>query len=219
MKEMRKRVWLTLVVAFMAAAVLTGCKSKDTESGKKTATEKNVDPLADWKPEEELKKIQGTMYVEGNKWVVDGDKVSITRGSKTKEGTLELTYPCQIRVLTPMGGGANSIDKYGYARNGEDIYIGFGTMGMKFGDKYIAGKRGAILFDGKECQYFARQLGMKRLDSPVDVKGGLTEKEGKTYFEFEIPDRFTKGEFDSFSLEVVGTALLDGHAKRNLIKR
>lgn len=212
---MKKRVGIVLALCFAATSFMTGCKKDDSASAKG----KKEDILATWKPAEELQKIQGSITVDGSKWVVNGDKVTITSNTTTKEATLDLSEPCQLKVVQDLGGGAFSSDIYGYARNGEDIYIGSGTAGIKFGDIYMVGKDGAVVFDGTVCNYFAEQLGMKGFKAPIEVEGGLTDKEGKKYFNFALPDSFRKGEFRKYSLEVVGTALLDEQFADNLIQR
>lgn len=222
MKKMRNRVGVTLAAVLVATSIMTGCNDKDSQAGKKaaTTTEKKVDVLANWKPAEELKTIQGTLTVEGSKWVVKGDKVTVTSRTKTSEATLDLSNPFEVRVVKALAGGGTSADIYGFARNGDAIYIGSGTSGMKFGDLYMVGKNGVVVYDGKTCNHYAeKRFGDKGFEKPVEIKGGVTKKDGKEYFNFELPDRFNKGAFKKYSLEVVGTAILDDQSKGNLVKK
>lgn len=212
MKKMSKKLGMALTAALIATTVMTGCKDKGGETAAKSATktEKKAELFSEWKPAEMQKAMQGTFKVGSSTWTVDGDKVTIKSKTKTKEATLDLSTPFEAKIVVPMAGGGKSWDTYAVTCNGADVYLGFGTMGMVSGEKYLVGKDGVVVFDGKECKYYAEAgFGQKGFKDPVKVKGEVTEKDGKKVFTFEVPNKFKQGEFKSYSVEVVGTALVD----------
>lgn len=226
MKKLRKTAALLFTASLIAATVMTGCQEKNSaegsDKGKKSAKSETVAPkkkgvFGDWNGAEELKQMQGTLKFRRATWTVEGNKVTITDGAKTKEATLDLSIPCKLKVTEEMAGGGTSSDIYGYARNGEDLYIGLGTTGMKVGDLYLIYKGGGVLvYDGTNANYYAeKRFGEKGFEEAVKVTASIEDKT----ITFEIPDRYKKGELKQYKVEIVGTALLNDQAKGNLITK
>lgn len=228
MKKIGKKTGIVLATALVAASVMTGCQDKDSsakvEKGKKAVAEKAVPPkkkiFGDWDGAAELKKLQGTLKVKDNissirsTWIVKGDSVTIITSDTTK-AKLDLSVPCRIAVVESIAGGSSS-SIYGYARNGEDIYIGLGTSGMKVGDLYLIGKDGVVAYDGKVANYYAqKRLGEKGFEEAVKVNAEINGNK----LTFEVPNRYKKGELEQHTVEIVGTALLNEQAKGNLVKK
>lgn len=228
-----KRVKIVLATTLIAAAVMTGCGDKKNSTGtakenKTTKTEKNAviekknSIFGNWDSAAELKKIQGTLTVKdqfgsiGSTWIVKGKEVTVIRKNDTTEATLDLSIPCQLKVVETLTGGGTSTSTFGYARNGDDIYIGLGTTGMKVDDLYLIAKGGIVVYDGKEAKFYGeKRFGEKGFEEPIKVNAKINE----SVLSFEVPDRYKKGELREYNVEIIGTALLNEQAKGNLVQK
>lgn len=228
---MKKRNIL-LTAALIATTVMTGCKkeeTKDTKESKPAVTkkiEKKAGLVDEWDAAAELKHLQGTLKVkdkfgvEPSTWIVKDDNITVIFREDTTKGTLDLSEPCVIKIVEPMKGGGTSSSSIGYARNGKDLYIGLGKCGMKFGKKYVVNEGGLFIYDGKTGKFHEEaDFGKEGYKDPVEVKAEIVDNNGKKVLKFETPNRYKKGEFNKFELEVVGSALLNHQAIKNLVKK
>ncbi len=174
--------------------------------------------FGNWDGAAELQKLQGIYsvkdYISGrSEWTVEGKKVTIVRGDKTINAELELAVPGQIKVVKKLAGGGLEKSVLSYARNDKDIYIGLGTAGSKVDDLYIVEEDGMVVYDGTTCTYYKESFG-GRFEAPVTVTGSVEAN----VFSYQLPDRFKKGEMKDYSVEIVGSALLNDQAKGNIVK-
>lgn len=227
---MKKQVGTALGACLVAAMVMTGCGKSDKAAAEAPAakqTAKAQNPYAEmfggWDAAAELEAIQGTYNVKDvfgakpSSWTVDGNKATIVRGDKTIEAELDLTIPGSITVKESIAGGGYEKSELSYARNGKDVYIGLGTAGMKVGDLYIVEKDGAVVFDGTSCKFYRAKPFGKGFDAPVAVKGSVSGEGDNAVFSFELPNKYKPEEMKSFSVNVIGTALVNSQAKGNLV--
>lgn len=205
----------TLVLAIGAS--LVGC-SKSSSTSSKGATQAQNDAKAKtlWAGYDlaaELPRLAGKWQVRTswgkNKmatWTVSGAAVTSVKGDKTVKGTLIMRNPGTISLKQPDG----LTNHYSYARDGDKIWIGMGTGGVKQGEHYYLGlDRGLLTFDGKTCSYHKLKFSsfgpQAEFEAPQAVKCAIEGDQLK----YQEPKFMKKGEFDERSVRIVGTALLD----------
>ncbi|MCA9538545.1 MAG: hypothetical protein KC620_06635 [Myxococcales bacterium] len=165
----------------------------------------------------ELGKLAGKWKVkssfgqkEPDTWQVEGDKVTITTaGGETKLGKLMMPMPGSLAVKE-----GDMTSYYGYARDGETLYIGLGTGGVKVGDSYFVGaSRGVVAFDGTKCAYHAKKMGFGdgpvEFEAPVDVQCSVQAAADKGVLHYQVPRFMKEGEFDDKQIAIVGEALIN----------
>ena len=166
----------------------------------------------------EVKALQGTWKVKDNAfgkelstWKIEGKKLTIIRGDKTKQGQLEIKYPGELAFVEKSNGG-QSRSYFAFAHSGDDVYIGLGTGGIKRGDAYMLADDGVVVFKSGSCKYYKKKM-FGGFDKPADVKCELKDEAGKKILSYQVPDSFNKGEFKKSSVEVVGDVLVNEQLK------
>lgn len=166
---------------------------------------------------QELRLIQGTWKVRpslGGKaeetWVVDGDQVTIT-GPDGAESLGKLAFPKPGEVAVKIG---STTSKYAYARDGEDVWIGLGTGGVRLGDHFYVGEdRGVVVMDGGRCHYHDEKRGFGgselRFEEPVEVKCSYQEGKTKAVVHYETPVFMKDDEREEHQAQVAGRAILN----------
>jgi hypothetical protein len=223
MKRMHRVAAVTMGVCLVATTLITGCGKSESASNKATKQTKEAeDPMAgvfgNWDPAAELAAIQGTYKVKDfsggkSEWTVTNNNVTIVRGDKTINSVLEFNVPGVLKVVTTKESGAMEWSNLSYARNDKDIYIGLGTAGSKVDNLYIVEKDGMIIFDGTACKYYQANSFGGGYQEPISVPGSIEAD----LFSFQIPDRFKPEKMKDISVKIVGNALVNGQAKRNLV--
>lgn len=223
-----------LLMVLLAGAALVACEKKEeaadkpTESAEKTAEkgEKAAEKPAakpaghpiwgSYDLAAELKKLEGKWSVRSSiskdrdTWEIKGDKVTITKADgSTQLAKLIMGKPGEIAVKQD---GTTSY--YGYARNGDDVYIGLGRSGIKVGDTYyVRADRGLVVYDGKACKYHKEKMSFgkeqKEFEAPKDVKCELQTGGDKAVLHYQTPKFMKEGEFEDNQIPVVGEALIN----------
>lgn len=188
----------------------------NTDSAQKTSKDQSMFPGFD--AAEELKALQGSWKVKDDAfskelatWKIDGNKVTITRGDKTKQGQLEIKYPGELAFVEKSNGGEKRT-YFAFAHFGSDVYIGLGTAGVKRGDAYMLAKDGVVVFKDGACKHYKKKI-FGGFDDPTEIKCELKDEAGKKSLFYSIPDSFKKGEFRNFSVQVLGQILVDDQMK------
>ncbi len=167
----------------------------------------------------ELKVLQGTWKVkdsfgkDSSTWKIEGNKVTISNGDKTKQGEIEIKYPGELAVVEKSNGGT-SRSYFAFAHSGDDIYIGLGTGGIKRGDAYMLADDGVVVFKAGKCKHYKKKM-FGGFDKPSKVKCQIEEKDGKKVLSYSIPDSFKKGQFKNSSVEIIDDALVNHQLKNS----
>ena len=109
---------------------------------------------------------------------------------------------------------------WGYARNGNELYIGLGQAGMKVGDQYMVDIDGMLVKAGETCKYYERDVfgnGYKK--DGLEVKCELKDEGDKKMLNYAVPDLYKKGEMKEGKVFVVGSALLDEQMLSNKVEK
>ena len=219
---MRKLLALLVLAVFWTGA----CDKKESKgTDEKKPAEKTEAKAAsgsmygDFDAKAELDKLQGTWQVKDSlskksTWEIKGDKLTRKAGDKVEEGKLEIAYPGKVAFVEEKGGGTQR-SYYGYARNGDDVYIGLGKAGRKSGDHLVLAVDGLLVKQGPACKYYKKKMFEGFEKTGLDVKCGMKTEGEKQLFTYEVPDAFKKGEMTAGQVNVVGDALLDDQMMGN----
>jgi hypothetical protein len=221
-----------LVLVVGLAAAWMGCKQEAVEpaagsggaaqvattGGQASADQAAKGLFTGFDPKAELAALQGTWQVkddafakEPSVWKISADQLTITKGDKTKQGSLEIEYPGELAFVEKSGGGT-SRSFYAYARDGAEVYIGLGTAGVKKGETYMVSDDGVIVMQPGSCNYLKKKM-FGGWEEPVRVECSMQNNGVREVFNYHIPDRFQKGELKSRTVEAVGEALLNDQMK------
>lgn len=215
-----------LILVVLAALCAGNCDKKDekgeTTTGS-TAESKSAPATGSlygsFDAKAELDKLQGTWQVKDSlskkaTWEIKGDKLTRQDGSNVREGKLEISHPGKLAFVEEKGGGTQR-SFYGFARNGEDVYIGLGKAGRKSGDHFVLAVDGLLVKQGTACKYYKKKMFEGFDKTGLEVKCGLKTEGDKQLFTYEIPDAFKKGAMVTGQVNVVGDALLDDQMMGN----
>jgi hypothetical protein len=228
LEEGNMRKLLTLVI--LALFSLGACDKKESKDEAAPAEGAKAKPTitpkagggsmyGDFDAKAELSKLQGTWQVKDSlsaksTWEINGDKLTRKAGDKVEEGKIEIKYPGKVAFVEEKGGGTQR-SYYGYARNGEDVYIGLGKAGRKSGDHMVLAIDGLLVKQGPACKYYKKEMFGGFEKTGLDVKCGLKAEGEKQLFTYEVPDEFKKGEMTAGQVQIVGDALLDDQMMGN----
>lgn len=103
-------------------------------------------------------KLEGTWVVGGSSlgqkaaWKVEGNKVTVFEGGKEKSAELVIVAPCRLKVVEKSGGGTTSTST-NFAFDGDKLWLGLGSSGVKMGDKVFACVSSDVyVLSGDKCQ-------------------------------------------------------------------
>lgn len=218
------RYGIMKIQILLAASLLAACGGKkDDAGGGGTSTGKTVEtkpaatgPFADFgSTDDVLAKWQGAWVLETGSighyeaWEVKGTKVTSWDGKTEKVRDLEIDSPCDARVVEKGKDGSSSADHVTFAFDGDRLYTGMGSAGMKKGDKILACAVGkTFVWDGKSCAAHENNFGRwEQAATECKLEGGkfIAKRPG-------MGDM--KGE-----LEVVGDVLLNQQMKGNKVEK
>lgn len=153
---------IPVVLSTLALLVAGGCKKKGEENGGGKPAPTQAADAAAAKPDKPAppadkggdnpfgvdlsglaSKLQGSWVVGGSSlgmkaaWKVEGDKVTIFEGGKEKTAELQIFAPCRLKVVEKSGGGTMSTST-NFAFDGDKLWLGLGSAGVKMGDKVFA---------------------------------------------------------------------------------
>lgn len=217
-----------LILGLLAAFSLCACEKKECkdEAASKTEAKPTIRPktqadsmYGNFDAKAELEKLQGSWQVKDtlsakSTWEIQGDKLTRKAGDKVEEGKIEINYPGKVAFVEEKGGGTQR-SYFGYARNGDDVYIGLGKAGVKSGDHMVVAIDGLLVKHGEACKYYKKEMFGGFEKAGLDVKCGLKAEGDKQLFTYEYPDAFKKGEMAQGQVNVVGDALLDDQMMGN----
>ena len=219
-----------------AVAIALGACAKKEESAKTGEQTGNVKAPAEAAPAPkghpvwpdvdlaaELKRLEGKWKVkasfgqkEPDTWQLQGDKLTrTTAGGETKLAKVSMSMPGQLAVKE---GDMSSY--YAYARNGDDLWIGLGTGGVKVSDHYyVATDHGVVAFDGKTCAFHKKKMsfggGPPEFEKPASVKCEVQKGGDKAVFHYQVPKFMKKDELEDKQIVIVGTALLNDQLRQD----
>jgi hypothetical protein len=123
-----------LLVSSLTLALFACKKPPDSRSGAASGAFPDFDLATT------AKKLQGTWVFKGNMdkptvWSIAGDKVTTTTGGAAADEVAALTIvaPCEAKATITKGSGSESMT-FGFAIDGDTVYMGLGASGVKQGD-------------------------------------------------------------------------------------
>ena len=214
---------LLSVIELVILMAMVGCKKEgegsatpegQTAAASGTALIEGGDFLGNFDSKAELSALQGVWQVHDtlsgkSTWEINGDKMTRKLGDQIEEGTIEVTSPGRVSFVQSKGEGTMR-SYWGYARNGNELYIGLGQAGMKVGERYMVDIDGLLVKAGETCKFYERDVfggGYKK--EGLEVKCELKDEGDKKMLNYTVPDLYQKGEMKAGQVFVVGNALLD----------
>jgi len=201
--------------------VVTEGTNAAVEPAKAAAIEEKAAPVENpfgaYDSEEEIKFLQGSWKRKsGDVWKVEGKHVAITSNDKIFPGELDASVPGQLGVAQKYDDSI-STEFHGYARNGDDVYIGMGKTGVVRDGLYMVADSGVVVYDGKTCVSYKKDLFTKKFKKNKEVICSVSE-DGKTFY-YQTPGFLANDPPKDKTIEIVGNALLDDQSKGNKLEK
>ncbi|MBN2493326.1 MAG: hypothetical protein JXR96_01940 [Deltaproteobacteria bacterium] len=225
------RKWLPIVMMILLPASMPACKQEGEKADQPSAAgpaqaSAGDSRFAGFDPADEIKAMEGSWKVKDSafakepaEWKIEGQKVTIKRGDKVKQGEIEIEYPGQLAFVEKAGGGSSKT-YYAYARDGQDLYIGLGKAGSTNGERYtVAVDDGVVVFDGAKCSYYKKKMFGGLESAPAEIQCSVKDEGGQKQFHYAVPDRFKKGEMQQAFVHVIGKALLNDQMKGHKVEK
>ncbi|MBW1870483.1 MAG: hypothetical protein JRJ19_00360, partial [Deltaproteobacteria bacterium] len=198
-----KRAWLILLLVIFTFTACTkdSDKTKPTQEKDKQPADPGVttsDLFSGFDAKAELEFLQGTWEVKETfsgkaSWTIKGDKLIRKTGDKEEQGKIEIPYPGKVVFVQEKAGGTQRTF-YGYARSGDDAYIGLGKAGVKVGNRYMLAVDGLLIKVDDTCKYHKKKMFEGFEKDGLSVKCEIINDSDKKVLAYEVPDSFKKGE-------------------------